>query len=326
MSLFSVKGSAPTNEPELKDRYDVVIVGAGPAGLTAAIYTRRSLLSTLIIEKSVPGGQAGTTNKIENYPGFIEPVGGTELMERMEEQAKKFGAEIHFDEIETIEDKGAEKTIKLKESGKTITTKAIIIATGADSRRINVPGEKELKGRGVSYCATCDGPLFKDKDIVIVGGGNSAVEEGLFLLRYVKSITYIQDLPDLTAEKIIAEKIKKADNVTFNFGHLVTAFKGTNKLESVEFKDTKTGEIKEVKAEGAFIYIGMVPNTNFVKDIVKLDKYGYIETNDLLETNIKGIFAAGDVRSKMLRQVATAVGDGALAAVSAEKYIDKLEE
>ncbi len=320
--MFSVKTGG--GESEIKDYYDVVIIGAGPAGLTAGIYTRRSLLSTLILEESVPGGQAATTDKIENYPGFVEPIGGVELMEKMEEQAKRFGAEIHFEKVIGIENNGKEKIVKLS-GGKEVKTKAIIIATGAQSRKINVPGEKELRGKGISYCATCDGPLFSGKDIVIVGGGNSAVEEGLFLLRYVKSITYIQDLPDLTADKIIAEKIKKADNVKFYFSHLVTAFKGKDRLESVEFIDRKTNEKKEVKVDGAFIYIGMVPNTDFLKGIVDMDKHGYIITDEKLQTSAEGIFAAGDVRSKILRQVVTAAGDGALAAFSVEKYIDSLE-
>ncbi len=320
--MFSVKTGG--GESEIKDYYDVVIIGAGPAGLTAGIYTRRSLLSTLILEESVPGGQAATTDKIENYPGFVEPVGGVELMEKMEEQAKRFGAEIHFEKVIGIENNEKDKIVKLS-NGKAVKTKAIIIATGAQSRKINVPGEKELRGKGISYCATCDGPLFAGKDIVIVGGGNSAVEEGLFLLRYVKSITYIQDLPDLTADKIIAEKIKKAENVKFYFSHLVTAFKGKDRLESVEFIDRNTNEKKEIKVDGAFIYIGMVPNTEFAKGIVEMDKYGYIITDDKLQTSVEGIFAAGDVRSKILRQVVTAAGDGALAAFSVEKYIDSLE-
>lgn len=308
---------------ELKDSYDLIVLGGGPAGLTAAIYARRSGLSTLVVEPLITGGNIASTEKVDNWPGDTDGVSGEELANRFTKHAERFGTEFLYDDITEVNLSGNEKLIK--SGNKSIKSKAVIIATGTHPRSINVPGEKEYKGHGISYCATCDAPFFKGKDIVVIGAGNSAIEESLYLLNFVKSITFIQDLPYITAEKILADEIQKKENVKFYFEHLVKEFKGDgNKLTSVIFEDRKTGETKEIKTEGCFVYIGLIPNTDLYKGQIELDKYGYVIANEDTITSTSGVFAAGDVRVKNLRQIVTAVSDGAVAAYEAKKYIDKL--
>ncbi len=302
--------------------YDAVIIGGGPAGLTAALYIARAKLNVLIIEELISGGQAATTDDLENYPGFPEGIKGPDLGVLMEKQATKFGAEILYD---TVKETQLSESIKIiKTNNYEIKTKTVIIASGASPRKLTVPGAEKFNGKGISYCATCDGPLFRDKNIVIIGGGNSAVDEGLFLLRFVKSITFVQDLPHLTAEKITQDKIMQQENVKFHFGNLVTKVNGEDKIESVTVKKTETGEEFDIPCEGVFVYIGYVPRTDFLDKNVELDK-GYIKTNNNLQTNLDGVFAAGDVRVKTLRQVATAVGDGALAGFMVTKHLENKE-
>ncbi|NIA23464.1 MAG: thioredoxin-disulfide reductase [Proteobacteria bacterium] len=309
---------------ELEDTYDLIIIGGGPAGLTAAIYARRSGLSTLVVEPLITGGNIASTEKVDNWPGDADGVSGENLAVRFTKHAERFGTEFSYDDITEINLSGNEKVIKA--GNKTFKAKAIIIATGTHPREINVPGEKEYKGHGISYCATCDAPFFKDKDIIVIGAGNSSIEESIYLLTFVKSITFIQDLPYITAEKILADEIMKKDNVKFYFGHLVKEFKGDgSKLTSVVFEDRKTGETKEIKTDGCFVYIGLIPNTKLFKGQVELDKYGYVMANEDTVTSAKGVFAAGDVRIKTLRQIVTAVSDGAIAAYEAKKYIDELK-
>lgn len=305
--------------------YDAVIIGSGPAGLTAALYLGRARQSVLVIEEMISGGQASTTDKLENYPGFPEGIGGMELMQRMEDQAKHFSAEYLFDKVESVDLKSDIKKIKTS-TGREIQAKTVIISTGAHPRTIKAPGSDKFHGKGISYCATCDGPLFRDKDVVVVGGGNSAVEEGLFITRFVKSITYVQDLPFLTAEKILQERLKEHENITIHTGNLVTAFNGNEQLESITVKNSETGEEKNIECQGVFVYIGYIPNTEIFNGQIEMDKAGYIITDEDLHTNIEGVFAAGDVRVKTLRQVVTAVADGAIAAFNVTKYLENKQK
>ncbi len=306
--------------------YDVIILGAGPAGLTSAIYTSRSLMKTLVIDTGPAGGLASTTEIIENFPGFPDGINGNELTLLFKKQAEKFGAVV-MDRTSIISvELSSEPKIVKTDSG-SYRARTVIIATGTRPKDIGIKGEDEYKGKGVSYCATCDAPLFKDKDIVVVGCGSSGIQEGLYLLQFVKSITFIEFLPHMTAEPILQERIKKKENVKFLLNHRVVEIYGDgSRVEGVKVEDRNSGQIKDIKADGVFIYVGLMPNTELFKEIKK-DEKGYIITDDVwLKTNIPGVFAAGDVRIKVLRQVATAVGDGALAAFSSKKYLEDREE
>ncbi len=306
-----------------KSNYDVIIIGGGPAGLTAGIYTSRAKLDTLIITKTI-GGTASTTEWIENYPGFKDGISGEELTRGMAEQAKKFGAIILQKEVEDVDFGGRKKRIYA--GGKEYTADAVIVATGTESKKLGVPGEKEFHGRGISYCATCDGPFFKNKTIAVIGCGNSGLQEGLFLLKYVKFIHFIEFLPYITAEKILEERVKTYDNVKFHLGTEVKEIKGEHKVERIVLKNRKTGKEYSVNVDGVFIYVGLVPNTEIFKNIVETDNTGYIKTDKHLKTNIDGVFAAGDVRSNAVRQIAGAVGDGARAAIEVAHYLMKRGE
>ncbi len=308
------------NKKTVSDNYDAVIIGGGPAGLTAAIYLGRARIKTLVIEEMIPGGQAATTVRLENYPGFPEGIGGAELGSLMEKQAKNFGADIIYDNVIDVDFKNEEKIIKLNK--REIRSKIVIIASGAKPRKMHVPGAEEFEGKGISYCATCDGPLFRDKNIAIIGGGNSAIEEAIFLLRFVKSIIIVQDLPKLTAEKILEERLIKHKNVKLTFNNKILSINGEKEIKSISVEKTNSKKKMDIPAEGIFIYIGYIPNTDYLKGHIELDKFNYVKTNENLETNIKGVFAAGDVCKKTLRQVATAVGDGAIAAFMATKYLE----
>lgn len=303
------------------ETYDTIVIGGGPAGLTAALYLARARMKTLIIESMIPGGQAATTVTLENYPGFPEGIGGPQLGAMMEEQAKKFGASVIYANVTDVSLETETKRI-ITDNGE-FNAKTVIIASGAKPRKLNVPGAKKFDGKGISYCATCDGALFADKDIIVIGGGNSAIEEVIFLTRFVKSITIVQDLPKLTAEKILQERLDEHDMVKKTFNNKVISINGEDKIESITVEKTDTGKKETIPAEGIFIYIGYIPNTDFLGNELTLNDWGYIEANRELETSIEGVYAAGDVRSKTLRQVATAVGDGALAAFKAIKYLEQ---
>ena len=298
--------------------YDVGIIGAGPAGLTAGIYAARAKLKTIVFEKIAVGGLAATTDKIENYPGFNKGISGEELTSLMEKQAESFGVKIFNEGVLDI----ITNPLTLKTDRGDFNAKTIIVATGTSPKSLNVPGEEKFKGRGISYCATCDAPFFQDKEIAVIGCGNSGIQEGLYLLKFVKKITFIEFLPYMTAEKILQERIKSQKNVEFFLNTQLVSFEGNDTLTGVKIKDRETGEERIISVDGAFVYVGLLPNTNFLKNKIELDEAGFIRTNALLETSVKGIFAAGDVRTTSLRQVATAVGDGALAAEMAVKYIE----
>jgi thioredoxin reductase (NADPH) len=302
--------------------YDLIIIGGGPAGLTAGIYATRGRLSTLLLDKLAPGGLVATTEWVENYPGFPEGISGADLMKKMEEQAQKFGLEIiSIKEVLSVDFKNKIKTINVEEGE--YKTKAVIVATGTQPKKLNIPGEDKFRGRGVSYCATCDGPLFKDKDIVVIGAGSSGVQEGLYLLRFVKSATVVEFLPHMTAEKILQERALKEPRMKFYLNHIVTSINGENKVESVTIKSRQTGEEKKIEAQGVFFYVGLNPMTEFLKGQIELDKGGYILAGEDTKTSVPGVFAAGDVRQKILRQITTAIGDGATAAFMAERYVEE---
>lgn len=303
--------------------YDVIIIGGGPAGLTAGLYASRARLRTLLIENGLFGGQMTTTETIDNYPGFPEGVTGEELSRLMEEQAKRFGAETVNDEVVEVMVEGAQKRVRTAESS--YSSKTLIICTGAEYRKLGVPGEKEFAGKGVSYCATCDGAFFKDSQIVVVGGGDSALTEALFLTKFAKELTIIHRRDALRATKIYQERAMANPKIKFLWNSVVQEIKGDDVVRAVVVKNVKTGEVKEFPTDGAFLFVGLLPRTQFLKGLVEMDEAGYILTNDHCETSVKGIFAAGDCRKKLLRQVSTSVGDGATAAFAAEKYLEEAE-
>ncbi|MBE1554889.1 thioredoxin-disulfide reductase [Sporosarcina limicola] len=304
--------------------YDVIIIGAGPAGMTAAVYTSRGNLSTLMLERGVPGGQMANTEEIENYPGF-ETILGPDLSTKMFEHAKKFGAEYAYGDVTDIIDGERYKTIVVGD--KEYKARAIIITTGAEYRKMGIPGEAELTGRGVSYCAVCDGAFFRKKEIVVIGGGDSAIEEGSYLTRFADKVTVIHRRKELRAQKIIQDRAFANEKIEFIWNSTVKEVNESNgKVGSVTLVSTVDGSEKEFKTDGMFVYIGMDPLTAPFKKLGILDENGYIATNDIMETTVPGIYAAGDVREKLLRQVVTATGDGSIAAQAVQKYVEELME
>jgi thioredoxin reductase (NADPH) len=303
------------------ENYDVVILGGGPAGLTAGLYVSRARLKALLLEAMIAGGQMVTTDVIENYPGFSK-ITGAELSNLMDEQAKGFGLTVETGEVIGIEVAGGQKLVKMAE--KEYRAEAIIICTGTEYRKLGIPGETEFTGRGVSYCATCDGAFFKDSKIVVVGGGDSAVGEALFLTRFAKEITIIHRRDALRATKIYQERAFASPKINFLWSTVVEEIRGNQTVESVLVRNVTSGEVKDVPTEGVFMFIGITPKTVFLKGVVELDENGYILVDEEnLQTSVEGIFAAGDARKKLLRQVATAVGDGATAAFAVEKYLEE---
>jgi len=304
--------------------YDVIIIGAGPAGMTAAVYTSRANLSTLMIERGIPGGQMANTEDVENYPGF-ESILGPELSNKMFEHAKKFGAEYAYGDIKEIVDGKEYKVVKA--GSKEYKARAVIIAAGAEYKKIGVPGEKELGGRGVSYCAVCDGAFFKGKELVVVGGGDSAVEEGVYLTRFASKVTIVHRRDKLRAQSILQARAFDNEKVDFLWNKTVKEIHEENgKVGKVTLVDTVTGEESEFTTDGVFIYIGMLPLSKPFENLGITNEEGYIETNDRMETKVEGIFAAGDIREKSLRQIVTATGDGSIAAQSVQHYVEELQE
>jgi len=302
-------------------KYDVVIIGGGPAGLTAGLYASRARLKVLLLEAMAVGGQMMTTDVIENYPGFSQ-ITGMELSNLMDEQAKEFGLMVETGEVVGLELVGDQKLVKTIE--KAYRAEAVIICTGTEYRKLGIRGEAEFTGRGVSYCATCDGAFFKDSKIVVVGGGDSALTEALFLTRFAKEITIIHRRDALRATKIYQEKAFASPKIDFLWSTVVEEIKGNQTVESVLVRNVTSGEVREVPTEGVFMFIGITPKTAFLKGVVELDENGYILVNEEnLQTSVEGIFTAGDARKKLLRQVATAVGDGATAAFAVEKYLEE---
>ncbi|MCB9494935.1 MAG: thioredoxin-disulfide reductase [Desulfobacteraceae bacterium] len=306
-----------------KNDYDVVIIGGGPAGLTAGIYAKRAGLSALLVEKHSPGGQIMITDWIENYPGFPDGLPGYDLTMKMEQQAKNFGLEIIQGDVKSLETD--EKIKKVNLSDKSVNAKAVIIASGCSPRKLGVPGENTLYGKGVSTCATCDAMFFRDKDVVAIGGGDTAVQETLFLTKFARKVYLVHRRDRLRAAKILQDRILSNEKVEMVWDSTATEICGSKSVEAVMVKNVKTGEPRKIDAEGCFIWVGTLPNTEFLNDRIKVDQGGFIVTDSRMETSVKGVFAAGDVRNTPLRQVSTAVGDAAIAAFCADQYIEGLE-
>lgn len=317
---FTLSPGIPASRPQAQ-HYDLIIIGGGPAGLTAGLYAARARLNALLIERGIPGGQAAVTSHIENYPGFPEGIDGSELGQRIKEQAGNFGLEFLTAEVGSITLDGNWKLVHTDQG--TFRAKALIIATGTQNATLGVPGEQKLKGRGVSYCATCDGAFFRDKTVAVVGGGDSAIDEALFLTRFVKEVIVIHRRDALRATKILQDRAFANPKIRFQWNSVVEEILGQDAVQGVVVRNVKTGQKTTLPVEGIFIYIGLKPNTAFLGDLLRLDERGYILTNEEMETSIPGIFAAGDVRAKTLRQVITACADGAIAAVNADKYLQE---
>ena len=306
-------------------QYDVIIVGAGPAGMTAAIYAARADMNVLLLDKLAPGGQIINTNEIQNYPG-VGTINGAELAYQMFEHTQQF-ENIAFDygTVKEILDEGKVKKVLCEEDDKEFTAKAIILATGTRPRCLDIPGEDKFRGNGISWCAICDGAQYRDRDVVVIGGGNSAVEESIFLAGIVKSLTIVT-MFDLTADPMACDKLRAMDHVTVYPYQDILEFTGDTKLTGVHFKSTKTGEENTVSCDGVFEYIGLTPTTEFLKDLGVLNQFGYVEVDEKMHTKTAGIYGAGDCVTKNLRQVITACADGAIAAQEASHYVQNLED
>ena len=304
--------------------YDVIIAGAGPAGMTAAVYASRANLDTLMLERGIPGGQMANTEDVENYPGF-DNVLGPDLSNKMFDHAKKFGAEYAYGDIKEVIDHGEYKTIIA--GSKEYQTRSLIITTGAQFKKLGIEGEEELAGRGVSYCAVCDGAFFKQKNLVVIGGGDSAVEEGIYLTRFADKVTIVHRRDELRAQKIIQQRAFDNEKIDFIWDTVANKINGPEgKVNSVTLQNKITGEEYDFAADGVFIYIGMVPLSDPFKALGITNEEGYIPTNEQMETNVPGVFAAGDIREKTLRQIVTATGDGSIAGEAAIKYVEDLAE
>jgi len=301
--------------------YDIVIIGGGPAGLTAGLYTARARLKSLLIEKGLYGGQIATTEWIENYPGFDEGISGLELAQRMERHAKRFGLEVVQGEVTSILLKNRIKEITLGD--RPYRARAVIISTGASPKPLGIKGEDRLRGKGVSYCATCDGAFFSGERVAVVGGGDSALEEGLFLTRFADVVYIIHRRDEFRATKITQERARSNQKIKFILNTVVEEIEGEDSVKALHLRNVKTEERSVLDVKGVFIYIGYKPNTDLFRDSLALDEEGYIITDDWMRTSVPGVYAAGDVRAKSLKQIATAVGDGAISAVSAERYIEE---
>ena len=298
--------------------YDTIIIGAGPAGMTAALYAARSNLKVALIEGGLPGGQMNNTSDIENYPGYAN-ISGPELAEKMFEPLENLGVEHLYGFVKDIENHGDVK--KVITDDEEFETRTVIVATGSKHRLLGVPGEEELNSRGVSYCAVCDGAFFRDQDLLVVGGGDSAVEEAIFLTQFAKSVTIVHRRDELRAQKVLQDRAFANEKINFIWDSVVKEIKGENRVESVVIENVKTGQVTEQAFGGVFIYVGLDPVSDFVQELQIRDQAGWIVTDDHMKTSVAGVFAVGDVRQKDLRQVTTAVGDGAIAGQEAYKYI-----
>lgn len=301
--------------------YDIIIIGGGPAGLTAAIYASRARLSTLLIEKAGCGGQMAITDNLENYPGFNGGVNGFELSMKLEAQAKEFGAKIIFEEVIALETGGALK-YAVTDNNK-YGAKSIIIAAGANAKKLNIPGEEKFIGNGISFCATCDAPFFKEKDVLVVGGGDSALQEALYLAKFAKNVTLIHRRNKFRAVKILQERLQTYPNISVLLSNIAEEVIGDMSVEAVRLKNIETGQTRMLKVQGVFVFVGWVPNTGFISDI-STDESGYVLADENMKTSAEGVFACGDIRKKSLKQVITAAADGAQAAISAQHYLENL--
>lgn len=322
MFSLNLSDSVGADQNEL---YDLVIVGAGSAGFTTAIYASRDGWKTLILEKEASGGLAASTHSIENYPGFPKGIGGPELMENFQTQAERFGAVLEeFDGVKSVE-KGDDNVFTIHtDEGKAFRGRSVLLATGSEPKKLGIPGEAEFYNKGVSYCATCDGPLYKDEEVVVIGCGNSGLQEANILLQYAKKVSFVEFLDYSIAEKVLQDRVKGHEKTTCYLSHVATEVKGDDLVKSLVVKNRETDEEIEISIAAVFIYVGYKPYTDFVKDLVELDDYGYVVTDKHMRTSVPGIYAAGDVVSENLAQVAVAVGDGAKAAVAIREYLQNL--
>jgi thioredoxin reductase (NADPH) len=314
------------NATASRSYYDLIIVGGGPAGLTAAIYAARESMETLVIERSGIGGQAGLTERIDNYPGFAQGISGADLADQMREQAERFGVELLIAQTVASIDAGDEdagvRTV-VTESGDQYRAPAVLLTPGTRYRRLNVPGEDDFIGAGVHFCATCDGPFYRDMDTLVVGGGNSGIEEGLFLTRFASHVTVLEVGDRLRASQVLQDKAAAHPQMDIRLNTTVREFRGDGKLSSVLVEDVNTGQQDELHPAGVFVFIGLDPNTAFLADSVELDERGFIKTGPGMETNRHGVFAAGDVRAGSTKQVAAAVGEGAAALISIRGHMEQ---
>jgi len=309
------------------DVREVIIIGSGPAGYTAAIYAARANLKPLVIAgfaaAGIPGGQLMTTTDVENYPGFPDGIQGPDLMEAMKKQAERFGAEVIYKDVSKVDFK--KKPFEITYEDKTVTAKTVIVATGAAPRKLNIESEKRLWSHGVSSCATCDGAFFKNKEIAVVGGGDSAMEEATFLTRFATKVTVVHRRDDLRASKIMVDRARKNPKIKWALNKTISEVLGNSHTEGLRLKDTKTGAETEIKLDGLFLAIGHLPNSQIFKGQLDQDKEGYVLTDPKMATNVPGVFAAGDVVDHTFRQAVTAAGMGCMAAISAEKYLEALD-
>ncbi|WP_225743322.1 thioredoxin-disulfide reductase [Marinilactibacillus sp. Marseille-P9653] len=303
--------------------YDVIVIGAGPGGLTAGLYASRSNLSTLMLDRGLPGGQMNNYAEIENYSGFSS-IQGPDLSTKMYEGAIQFGAEYAYGDVQEIIN--GEEYKEIVTTSKTFRTRSIILATGAEHKKLGVTGEAEFNGRGVSYCAVCDGAFFKGKHVVVAGGGDSAVEEGTYLTQFASKVTIVHRRDSLRAQKILQDRAFKNEKVDFVWDSVIEEIEGDQAVSGVRIRNLKTGEVSTLEAEGTFIYIGILPNSDQFRSLGITDEEGWIETDENMETKVPGVFAIGDVRKTVLRQVATAVGDGSIAGNAAYQYLEDLKE
>ena len=318
---FNLSGLTTPSNSEPDKHVKVLVLGSGPAGLTAALYAARAELAPVVLTGTELGGQAALTHTIENYPGFPDGVGGSELGELFQKQAERFGATVEFDTASSVD--LSQRPFKVVTDNGVYLADTLIISTGARPNHLEIPGEVELTGRGVSYCATCDGWFFKDKKVVVVGGGDSALEEGLFLTRFASSVTIIHRRDSLRAGKVLQHRAFSNPKVNFVWNSVVTEVQGTDKVTSLKLKDTLTGAESSLAVDGLFIFIGHTPNTQMFKGQLEMDELGYIEANHLMETNVPGVFVAGEVADAHFRQVITSAGMGASAAIQATHFLEK---
>jgi thioredoxin reductase (NADPH) len=303
---------------------NVIIIGSGPAGLAAALYTARANLEPLLFTGNEIGGQVSITNEVENYPGFPEGLTGPELVEKFQKQAERFGARIEYAEVTEVDFDS--QPFRIKSYDTDYEAKAIIIATGASARKLGVPGEVDFTGRGVSYCATCDGFFFRDKDVVVVGGGDSALEEGVFLTRFASRVRIIHRRDQLRAGFALQERAKRNQKIEFVWDTIVTEINGDGAVESVQVQNVKTDEVSTFRTEGVFVYIGHYPNSKLFEGILDMDQHGYLITDGCTRTSAPGVFAAGEIADPVFRQVVTSAGEGCKAAIQAERYLAELED
>lgn len=302
-------------------KFQVVIIGAGGAGLTAAIYTSRANLSTVLFEKLTPGGQIAVTDMVENYPGFPEGVLGPDIALKMEEQAKKYGTSIEYQEVKRIEKLPSGSFLVQAASGD-FEAQAVILAAGASFRMLGIPGERELTGKGVSYCATCDGAFFKGKNVIVVGGGDSALQEGLFLTRFATKVTVVHRRDKLRASPILQQRAKEHPKMSFIWDTTVEKIEGQGKVQTASLKNLKTSEVSSLAVDGVFIFVGHDPNTAFLKGFVDMDEKGYIKSDGSVKTSVAGVFAAGEIRAGATKQLVAACGEGCKAALAAQEHLE----